>query len=165
MLGMKNNFDIRGGIEIREVDIAGVACTVNKSIKETENFIFVNVRSNFISLMNTKTCISLGASATRENTAFGVHSVKQNSILHWTKQISSIYPATVSCAVGKGAPRLNYIYLLWSQKMNTGFIDNTKSSYKQVDIVLYYMDWLIQVVYKVKYHGLWPADHWKCRKI
>ena len=27
MLGMKNHFDISGGIEIREVDIAGVACT------------------------------------------------------------------------------------------------------------------------------------------
>ena len=26
MLGMKNHFDISGGIEIREVDIAGVAC-------------------------------------------------------------------------------------------------------------------------------------------
>ena len=26
MLGMKNHFDISGGIEIHEVDIAGVAC-------------------------------------------------------------------------------------------------------------------------------------------
>ena len=26
MLGMKNHFDINGSIEIREVDIAGVAC-------------------------------------------------------------------------------------------------------------------------------------------
>ena len=26
MLGMKNHFDIRGSIEIREVEIAGVAC-------------------------------------------------------------------------------------------------------------------------------------------
>ena len=26
MLGMKNHFDISGSIEIREVDIAGVAC-------------------------------------------------------------------------------------------------------------------------------------------
>ena len=26
MLGMKNHFDIRDSIEIREVDIAGVAC-------------------------------------------------------------------------------------------------------------------------------------------
>ena len=26
MLGMKNHFDIRGSIEIREVDIMGVAC-------------------------------------------------------------------------------------------------------------------------------------------
>ena len=44
----------------------------NKSIKETENLIFFfSVRSNFISFMNTKTCIF-----TRENTAFGVHSVK-----------------------------------------------------------------------------------------
>ena len=50
---------------------------VNKSIKETENLDFFTVRSNFISLMKTKTCIfSLVATATRENTAFGVHSVK-----------------------------------------------------------------------------------------
>ena len=28
MLGMKNHFDISGSIEIREVDIAGVACTL-----------------------------------------------------------------------------------------------------------------------------------------
>ena len=28
MLGMKNHFNISGSIEIREVDIAGVACTV-----------------------------------------------------------------------------------------------------------------------------------------
>ena len=28
MLGMKNHFDISGSIEIREVDIAGVACTI-----------------------------------------------------------------------------------------------------------------------------------------
>ena len=27
MLGMKNHFDISGSIEIREVDMAGVACT------------------------------------------------------------------------------------------------------------------------------------------
>ena len=26
MLGMKNHFDLSGSIEIREVDIAGVAC-------------------------------------------------------------------------------------------------------------------------------------------
>ena len=29
MFGMKNHFDISGGIEIREVDIAGVACIYN----------------------------------------------------------------------------------------------------------------------------------------
>ena len=29
MLGMKNHFDISGSIEIREVDIARVACTWN----------------------------------------------------------------------------------------------------------------------------------------
>ena len=28
MLGMKNHFDISGSIEIREVDIAGVACNI-----------------------------------------------------------------------------------------------------------------------------------------
>ena len=36
MLGMKNHFDISGSIEIREIDIAGVACRyiehVNKEV-------------------------------------------------------------------------------------------------------------------------------------
>ena len=32
MLGMKNHFDICGGIEIREVDIAGVACIIKFAI-------------------------------------------------------------------------------------------------------------------------------------
>ena len=31
MLGMKNHFDISGSIEIREVDIAGVACIITLS--------------------------------------------------------------------------------------------------------------------------------------
>ena len=35
MLGMKNHFDISGGIEIREVDITGVACN---SILQVETF-------------------------------------------------------------------------------------------------------------------------------
>ena len=30
MLGMKNHFDISGSIEMREVDIAGVACIMLK---------------------------------------------------------------------------------------------------------------------------------------
>ena len=34
MLGMKNHFDISGSIEIREVDVAGVACT---SIEAKDN--------------------------------------------------------------------------------------------------------------------------------
>ena len=33
MLGMKNHFDISGSIEIREVDIAGVACICILSYK------------------------------------------------------------------------------------------------------------------------------------
>ena len=33
MLGMKNHFDISGSIEIREVDIAGVACTTIFKLK------------------------------------------------------------------------------------------------------------------------------------
>ena len=50
---------------------------MNKSIKETVNLIFFfSVRSNFISLMNTKTCIFTRTTATHENTAFGVHLVK-----------------------------------------------------------------------------------------
>ena len=32
MLGMKNHFDISGSIEIREVDIAGVACSGKKKL-------------------------------------------------------------------------------------------------------------------------------------
>ena len=32
MLGMKNHFDISGSIEIREVDIAGVACIYHNTI-------------------------------------------------------------------------------------------------------------------------------------
>ena len=46
------------------------------SIKETENLIFSGVRLIFISLMNTKRGIFTLGFATRENTAFGVHSVK-----------------------------------------------------------------------------------------
>ena len=46
------------------------------SIKETENLIFSVVRLIFISLMNTKSGIFTRCEATRENTAFGVHSVK-----------------------------------------------------------------------------------------
>ena len=46
------------------------------SIKETENLIFSGVRLIFISLMNTKSGIFTRGFATRENTAFGVHSVK-----------------------------------------------------------------------------------------
>ena len=48
----------------------------NKSIKETENLIFFSVRLNFISLMNTTIGIFTSGTATCENTACGVHSVK-----------------------------------------------------------------------------------------
>ena len=48
---------------------------VNKSIKETK-FDFFSVRSNFMSLMNTKSGIFTCGYATRDSTAFGVHSVK-----------------------------------------------------------------------------------------
>ena len=34
MLGMKNHFDISDNIEIREVDIAGVACIVYANSKD-----------------------------------------------------------------------------------------------------------------------------------
>ena len=36
MLGMKNHFDISGSIEIREVDIAGVACIFYFSFVHTK---------------------------------------------------------------------------------------------------------------------------------
>ena len=49
-------------------------------MKETENLIFSGVRVIFISLMNTKSGIFTRGEtrgfATRENTAFGVHSMK-----------------------------------------------------------------------------------------
>ena len=44
--------------------------------KRNRKFDFVSVRSIFISLMNTKSNIFTRGSATRENTNFGVHSVK-----------------------------------------------------------------------------------------
>ena len=56
---------------------------MNKSKKETENlifffffFFFFSVKSNFISLINIKIVFSLVATATRENTALSVNSVK-----------------------------------------------------------------------------------------
>ena len=51
------------------------------SIKETENLIF-SVKLIFISLMNTISGIFTRGFATRENTAFGVHSVKYINIKH-----------------------------------------------------------------------------------
>ena len=38
MLGMKNHFDISGSIEIREVDIAGVACISSYLILKADTF-------------------------------------------------------------------------------------------------------------------------------
>ena len=35
MFGMKNHFDISDSIEIREVDIAGVACNINLDKKDS----------------------------------------------------------------------------------------------------------------------------------
>ena len=55
-------------------------------MKETENLIFSGVRLIFISLMNTKSGIFTRGEATRENTAFGVH-----SMLTPKNQISSIF--------------------------------------------------------------------------
>ena len=62
--------------DMRESRRAGRSLIIaNKSIKETEHLIFFfSVRSNFISLPNTKTCIF--ARGYHENTAFCVHSVK-----------------------------------------------------------------------------------------
>ena len=40
MLGMKNHFDISGGIEIREVEIAGVACNLQHIITSFLIFCF-----------------------------------------------------------------------------------------------------------------------------
>ena len=53
MLGMKTHFDISGSIEIREVDIAGVACNskvsslIRPKIKLLRAFMPVLVISNF----------------------------------------------------------------------------------------------------------------------
>ena len=48
MLGMKNHFDINGSIEIREVDIARVACTR----------IFQNLSLNDLTQMGLSLCLS-----------------------------------------------------------------------------------------------------------
>ena len=64
-------------------------------MKETENLICSGVRLIFISLMNTKSGIFTRGFATRQNTAFDVHSMKQKSILHRKNQISSIYFAHI----------------------------------------------------------------------
>ena len=58
MLEMKNHFDISGSIEIREVDIAGVACIlIAKCIRLPSECILTNVmpfkRKHYISLPPT----------------------------------------------------------------------------------------------------------------
>ena len=58
--------------------------------KRNKKFDF-QYKINFFSLMNTKSNVFTRGSATRENTTFGVHSVKQKSTLHRKSQISSIY--------------------------------------------------------------------------
>ena len=65
---------------------------VNKSIKEKENLIFFSVQDPILFHSGTpKLVFSLVATATCENTAFGGHWMKYNSILHENNQISSIY--------------------------------------------------------------------------
>ena len=44
MLGMKNHFDISGSIEIREVDIAGVACIAIISLISNQRITKVLIR-------------------------------------------------------------------------------------------------------------------------
>ena len=61
----KNGIFKNSGLKVLRCSILSI---VNKGIKETENLIFYSVRSNFISLINTKICIF----TTRENTAFGI---------------------------------------------------------------------------------------------
>ena len=53
----------------------------NKSIKETEILIFFRVRSNFISLMNTKTCILV--------------SIRWNKIRSHTEKKNKKHPVSV----------------------------------------------------------------------
>ena len=43
MLGMKNHFDISGSIEIREVEIAGVACIIIHKFQLTKSNIVKNM--------------------------------------------------------------------------------------------------------------------------
>ena len=46
MLGMKNHFDISDSIEIREVDIAGVACILNRIKTQINVLILTNENQN-----------------------------------------------------------------------------------------------------------------------
>ena len=55
MLGMKNHFDISGSIEIREVDIAGVACTC----KYVHIQSFAPYKTNWIWFKHKRVCTSL----------------------------------------------------------------------------------------------------------
>ena len=57
-----------------------------EAYKKQSIWYFFSARSNFISLIKTK-----HGHFTSENTAFGVNSVKWNSILHWKNQMASIY--------------------------------------------------------------------------
>ena len=41
MLGMKNHFDISDIIEIREVDIAGVACIYRSQFLKLEDILYI----------------------------------------------------------------------------------------------------------------------------
>ena len=58
----------------RRIGINGIIAILKR--KRNRKFDFLSARSNFISHMNTKNGNFTRGSATRESTAFGVHSVK-----------------------------------------------------------------------------------------
>ena len=55
MLGMKNHFNISGSIEIREVDIAGVACIAKCSFSNIQcHFVHFVIQKQRVVLHNVK---------------------------------------------------------------------------------------------------------------
>ena len=81
---------------------------------------------------------------------------KQHNIFTDVKKCSCtkvLYPAIVSCVVKKGAVSINLYLLALIPKDEYKFLLAAPNHLTSKSI-LYYMDWLIQVVYKVKYHGL-----------
>ena len=67
MLGMKNHFDVRGSIEIREVEIAGVACICKYMLYIFNKYLF-KCQCNFALrlLLQILFCSYLSITTTKE---------------------------------------------------------------------------------------------------